>query len=80
MIRYHHRDIIQKVIQLNDYVVWSNGKYNQQMQICKVVGVTQNKVTIEKGDGTLTRVYPNKLIVVTQQVYHNIENNVGANA
>ena len=80
MQRYYHRDILQKVIQLEDYVVWSNGKYNQQMQICKVKGVTTNKVSIEKNDGSLTRVYPHKLLVISQQVLFNINNNVGANA
>jgi len=51
-----------------------------QKQHCRVVGVTRRKVLIMKPDGTQTRVYPNSLCVITQQVFFNLENHVGANA
>jgi len=80
LLKHTHRDILAKVIQMNDYVVWSNGKYNQTMKVCRVVGVTRRKVLVLKPDGTTTRVYPNSLCVITQQVFFNLENHVGANA
>lgn len=80
MQRHYHRDIVLKIIKLGDRVIWSNGKYNQRMQICSVVGTTTEKVSIAKLDGTITRVYPSALMVVEQQLRYNDSNNVGANA
>lgn len=80
MLRHRHRDILTKIIQQDDYVVWTNGKYNSQLNVCRVVGVTPEKVVILKQDGRQTRVSPSKVLVITQQVQHNIENHVGANA
>lgn len=79
MLAYYHRDLLAKVIKMDDYVVWSNGKYNQSMQICRVVGVTANKVVILRQDNSQTRVYPKNLVVITEQVMFNLQNNVGAN-
>lgn len=79
MLNFLHRDILNRVIKQNDYVVWSNGKYGQQMQICSVESATELTVRIVKPDGRLTNVSPKKLLVVTQQILDNVNNNVGAN-
>lgn len=80
MLKFIHRDILSKIIQLDDFVIWSNGKYNSQLQVCRVVGMTAEKINLLKQDGRQTRVSPSKTVVITQQVHHNIENHVGANA
>ena len=79
MLTYQHRDKLARVIQLNDYVVWANGKYGTTMTVCSVVGATEEKVAIMKSCGRTVRVYPSNLLVITAQVMQNINDNVGAN-
>ena len=71
--------MLAKVIKDNDHVVWSNGKYNQKMTICRVVDTTNEKVVLLLPNKATTRVYPKHLVVITQQVHYNLENNVGSN-
>lgn len=77
MLNFRHRDMLARIIQNDDYVAWSNGKYNQRMAICRVVGATSFKVVIQKSDGKTTRVEPNNLLVITHQVMRNIDDHVG---
>lgn len=77
MLNHRHRDMLARIIQIDDYVAWSNGKYNQRTTICRVVGGTTLKVTIQKPDGRTTRVEPSNLLVITHQVLKNIEDHVG---
>lgn len=79
MLRHIHRDMLARVIRDNDYVAWTNGKYNQGLRICRVVGSTAQKVAILTPESKVTRVTPTKLLVVTQQLISNFEENVGAN-
>lgn len=79
-VNVRHRDIMSRIIQLDDYVIWSNGKYGQTMQVCQVMGATEEKLSLLKPDGRITRVYPNRVCVITAQVAENIRQNVGANA
>ena len=75
-----HRDKLQRVIRMDDYVVWSNGKYNQTMEIARVVGVTDQKVRINViSSQSTTLAYPTNLIVISAQIVANLEGNVGAN-
>lgn len=80
MLQHNHRDMLSKVILLNDYVVWGNGKYGKKMEIVRVIGTTDEKVVVVDNNNKMKRVYPNNLLVITQQVMFNIDNNVGANA
>lgn len=77
MLNYRHRDMLARIIQIDDYVAWGNGKYNQSTTICRVVGATTLKVSIQKPDGKITRVEPKNLLVITHQVLRNIEDHVG---
>ena len=79
MLTHRHRDKLARVIQLNDYVVWANGKYGTTMTICTAVGATEEKVVIQKENGKTARVYPSNLLVITAQVMQNINDNVGGN-
>lgn len=78
LLSHAHRDLLGRVFRYNDYVVWSNGKYNSIMQVCRVTNTTNLMVTLLKPDGTTTRAYPSNLIIITQQVYDNLNSNVGA--
>lgn len=69
--------MLARIVQLDDYVAWSNGKYNQRTTICRVVGATSLKVSIQKPDGKVTRVEPSNLLVITHQILRNIEDHVG---
>lgn len=80
LLQHIHRDILSRVIRHYDYVIWSNGKYNQKMKIARVVGTTEQKVRIEvveENKTTLAR--PENLVVISAQVYANVQGNVGAN-
>lgn len=80
LLNHIHRDRLNRVIRLDDYVVWSNGKYNQPLRIGRVTGVTEQKVQIQVLDeNRITRSYPKNLIVITAQIMANLEGNVGAN-
>lgn len=79
MLQHNHRDILAKVIRIDDYVAWSNGKYGKKMSIARVIGTTSEKVVLV-ADEKIKRVYPENLLVITQQVQFNINNNVGSNA
>lgn len=80
LLRHIHRDKLQRVIRHDDYVAWANGKYGKGLEVCKVIGTTENRVQIfnlEKNKTTYS--YPNNLLVITQQVQANIDGNVGIN-
>lgn len=80
LLDYLHRDKLNRVLKYDDIVVWSNGKYNQPMEIARVVGVTKLKVRIHVlSQNKTTLSYPKNLIVITQQVNANLQGNVGAN-
>jgi len=80
LLNHTHRDKLQRVIRMDDYVVWSNGKYNQSMEIARVVGVTTQKVRINVlSTQSTTLAYPKNLIVISAQIVANLEGNVGAN-
>lgn len=77
---YIHRDRLRRVIRLNDVVAWTNASRGQGLVFGKIVGATTALVQIERQDsGKMTRVNPESLIVITQQVIDNVENNVGSN-
>ncbi|QEG09010.1 hypothetical protein HWC29_gp012 [Aeromonas phage 4_4572] len=80
LMKYIHRDKLQRVIRVGDYVVWGNGKYGKGLEIAKVVGATPIRIQIfnmEKNKTTYA--FPDNLVVISQQVQANIEGNVGAN-
>ena len=80
LLRHIHRDKLQRVIRLNDYVAWGNGKYGKGLEVAKVIGTTPNRLQIfnlEKNKTTYA--FPDNLIVITQQVEANVEGNVGVN-
>lgn len=76
---HRHRDALQRVIRVNDYVVWSNKKKGMGLEVCSVSGSTEETVRIARLSGRLTNVSPLNLIVITAQVERNIEGNVGVN-
>ncbi len=71
--------MLNRVIQQHDVVAWTNGKYGQKLQFCRVESTTEQTVRIVKPDGRLTNVAPSNLLVVTQQINDNYERNVGIN-
>ena len=76
----YHRDIMGRIIRVNDFCIWSNGKRNQSLDIVKVVYFTNEKVRcINLKTGVKGNKYPSNLMVVTQQLSDNMLNNVGAN-
>lgn len=80
LLGYLHRDMLNRVLKYGDYVVWSNGKYNQKMKIGSVIDSTPMKVrinVIDENRTTLAR--PTNMIVITDQIRSNIEGNVGVN-
>ncbi|MGL5014489.1 MAG: hypothetical protein ACRC6V_09405 [Bacteroidales bacterium] len=77
---YTHRDMMSRVIRLNDYVVWANKKQGSGMVVCTVIGCTKGMLRLERQDnGKLTNAHPENLVVITAQVERNIIGNVGAN-
>lgn len=78
-LSYIHRDRLNRVIRKGDYVIWSNRKQGKGMDVCTVVGDTEETIRISKLDGRLTNVNPSNTIVITAQVERNVEGNVGAN-
>lgn len=80
LLNHIHRDMLNRVIRLDDYVIWSNGKYGQTMEVARVIGVTAQKVKIQVvSQNRSTLSYPTNLIVITAQVMANLDGNVGAN-
>lgn len=79
MLSHLHRDMLNRVIQQSDIVAWTNGKYGQRLQFCRVESTTNQTVRIIKPNGRLTNVSPSNLLVVTQQINDNYERNVGIN-
>lgn len=74
------RDKLSRVIVYNDYVLWTNGKYNMGWVIAKVVGSVNNRVQILRIDNNKsTYVRPENLVVITQQLQANVEDRVGVN-
>ena len=80
LLSHIHRDKLYRVIRLDDIVVWGNVKYNQGLEIARVVGVTPLKVRIHVlSSGKTTLSYPENLIVISAQVQANLDGNVGVN-
>jgi len=80
LLSHTHRDMLTRVIRDGDIVVWSNGKYNQKMQLARVVDTTPQKVRIEVlTTRSTTLAQPKNLIVVSAQIQANLDGNVGAN-
>jgi len=80
LLKHIHRDMLNRVIKIGDIVVWGNGKYLQKMEICRVVGTTAQKVSMQViSSGSLTRALPSNMIVISAQIAQNLEGNVGAN-
>lgn len=80
LLSHTHRDMLHRVIRDGDVVVWSNGKYNQKMQLARVVDTTPQKVRIEViTTRSTTLAQPKNLIVVSAQIQANLDGNVGAN-
>lgn len=76
---HRHRDSLDRVIRVNDYVVWTNKKQGKGLDVCSVVGSTEETIRVSKLDGRMTNINPANVIVITAQVERNIEGNVGAN-
>ncbi len=75
-----HRDKLNRVIRLGDYVVWANGKQGTGLTICTVMGSSSEKLRLGRMDtGRMTNVRPENVVVITAQVIRNYEGNVGAN-
>jgi len=75
-----YRDKLQRVIRLNDVVVWGNKKYGKGLDICRIVGfLDQNLKIYNLTTGKVTRASSENLVVITSQIQSNIADNVGAN-
>lgn len=80
MLGHLHRDLLNRVIKQYDVVVWANRKYGTGLTICRVMDSTPETIRLHKlTDDKLTNVNPNNVIVITQQINDNLENNVGSN-
>lgn len=80
LLQHIHRDMLNRVLRDGDIVVWSNGKYNQKMQLARVIGTTPEKVRIETiATVKTTLARPRNLIVISAQIQANLDGNVGVN-
>lgn len=84
LIRHIHRDMLNRVIKMDDIVAWCPRMDNERLKFGVVTGTSPKRVyVLLKTDiRTPVRDYPiriksENLLVVTQQVIANIEGNVG---
>ncbi|MGL5013718.1 MAG: hypothetical protein ACRC6V_05425 [Bacteroidales bacterium] len=79
-LNHTHRDLMNRVIRQDDYVVWTNKKYGTGMIVGQVRSSTEEKIRIQRSDNNrFTNVYPANVVVITTQVERNIAGNIGAN-
>ncbi|MCS5736690.1 UNVERIFIED_CONTAM: hypothetical protein RF648_21170 [Kocuria sp. CPCC 205274] len=85
MLKHIHRDMLNRVIRLDDIVIWSPQEYNSRFKFGTVTGTTPKRVYVKLKTDIREEVRPypirissKNLLVITQQVLANIEGNVGA--
>ncbi|MCS5737593.1 hypothetical protein, partial [Herbiconiux daphne] len=85
LLRHIHRDMLNRVIRIDDIVAWPPFEINTRLKFGTVVGTTPKRVYVQLKTDTREevrpypiRISPQNLLVITQQVLANIEGNVGA--
>lgn len=85
LLNHIHRDMLNRVIRVDDIVAWSPQEVNSRLKFGTVTGTTPKRVYVQLKTDTREevrpypiRIAPYHLLVITQQVYANINGNVGA--
>lgn len=85
LLKHIHRDMLNRVIRIDDIVVWGPQGANTRIKFGTVTGVTPKRVYVKLKTDIRDevrpypiRLAPHHLLVITQQVVANIEGNVGA--
>ena len=74
MMKFYHRDLLNRVIKIGDYVAWANKSHGANLKIARVVGSHPIRVDLMVvGEDQIRYVTPTNLIVLTQQIRANFE-------